>query len=67
MTLTDNNAVQLWRKAEADARDVVNLMLSASENENEREHAFKILKKLRSATAAIQELERRMAGVVAPK
>jgi len=60
MTLTDNNAVQLWRKAEADTRDVLCLMGTAPENDDQREHVSKILKKLRAACSAMQELERRL-------
>lgn len=56
MTLEDNNAVQLWRKAAAESQDATNLFLSPIEDE--REKVFAILKKLRSATATIQHLER---------
>lgn len=58
MTLEDNNAVQLWRKAEADANDAVNLFIQPIGDENE--NVFAILKKLRSATAAMQTLEVKM-------
>jgi hypothetical protein len=58
MLLTDNNAVQLWRKAEADTRDALNLMLMPETSDC----VFKILTKLRVATAAIAELDRR-AGI----
>lgn len=54
--ITDPKALDLWRKSESDTRDAVNLFLSDAE-------PFKILQKLRSATAAMQEFERRAAGV----
>ncbi len=57
MTLDQNNFVQLWRKAEADSRDVVNLFLAPPAGD-QREQVFAILKKLRSAQAAMQHLER---------
>lgn len=66
MTLNDNNAVQLWRKTEADIRDAQNLMLDWDEC-NPHAHVCKILAKLRTATCAVQELERRMIGQGAPK
>lgn len=55
MTLSENNAVQLWRKAEADTRDAGNLFLSPIEDEYQKVCA--ILAKLRAATAAMTTLE----------
>lgn len=60
--LSDNNIVQLWRKADADAQDVVNLMHTPVHPDDERDHILKILHKLRTATAAMQEIERRRLG-----
>lgn len=54
--ITDPKSFDLWRKSESDTRDAVNLFLADAE-------PFKILQKLRSATAAMQEFERRAAGV----
>lgn len=54
--MTTPDPQTLWRKSESDTRDAVNLFLVDAE-------PFKILQKLRSATAAMQEFERRAAGV----
>ena len=56
MTIPDNNAVQLWRKAEADVRDAVCLFTELPDG-GERVQLLVILNKLRRATAAMQELE----------
>lgn len=57
MTLSQNTIPQLWRKAEADTRDAVNLFLSPS---TESESVEKILAKLDSASKAMKELQHRM-------
>lgn len=51
-----SNAEQLWRQAEADSRDASNLFLAPMDDD--REKVFAILRKMRSATAAMQSLER---------
>ena len=59
MTLSDNNAVQLWRKAEADTRDAVNLMLSPIQDHDAlMELLPKIRQKLNHSLQCVQQLER---------
>lgn len=66
MSLTDNNAVQLWRKAECHARNATNLML-AVQPDALPDTIDKTLRELRNATCAMQELQRRSVGVPPPK
>lgn len=53
-----NNELEVWRKAEANTRDALNLMLTPETPDC----VFKILSKLRAATSAMQELECRTRG-----
>lgn len=68
MITSDNNAVQLWRKAECHSRNATNLMLSQVTDHNELcELIKKALRELQSATCAMQELQRRSVGAVVQK
>jgi hypothetical protein len=57
----DAEIIALWRKCESDTRDAVNLMLPPTDRVT-LDRVFKTLTKLRNASAAMQEIERRMNG-----
>ena len=61
MTLSETTTPQLWRKAEADARDAVNYFTVPPDGDDAQQ-VHKILQKLRTATCAMQEIECRMRG-----
>jgi hypothetical protein len=52
----ETNAVELWRAAQVEVREVVQLFDAPITDE--REQVFEILRRLRTATAAMQSLER---------
>ncbi len=56
-------SIDLWNRASTDTRDAANLL----QGEQSRETVEKALRKLRSATAAMEALQRLSAGVPQPK
>ena len=63
-TLTNNNSVQLWRKADAAISDAATLMRFEAD---EHTKSWLVLQKLRLATSIMQEIERRSIGQGAPR
>jgi hypothetical protein len=62
----DAEIIALWRRCESEVLDAAIFMRPTTDNLT-LDRVFTILTKLRNATAAIQDIERRMNGVGAEK